>query len=610
MLFSLILLLIPPFFFLLLETGLRLFRYGTSTEQWIHATNDKLILNHDIGKRYFHSVQNIPISIQDVFDEHKKPGTFRVFVLGESSGAGYPYTPIGSFSRWLKKRLDILYPGCTIEVVNLSMTAVNTHTLRDLFPGVLEQQPDLVLVYAGHNEYYGALGVGSTETLGSNSALIRLSLLLSRFKTTQLVRTAIQTISQWLADGAAPQDGTLMSRMAKDQYIPLDSEKFAQGLSQYEGNMRSILEMAADRHIPVILGTLTNNLKDHPPFISIATEHYPAANDVFQDAHGELATKNYPAADSLFRLAKDLDVLRFRSSEKMNTLIRRLGHEYRCPVVPVDSAFNALSPGGIVGNNLMTDHLHPTLEGYELMARLYFDAMQRNKLLPPCVPRNLASAELNRLTRESFPFTRLDSVIAQYRITILKNDWPYIEKRNKKILSELIKPADFVESTALEFLEKNETWEAVQKKLAGWYLSNKDYVHFQRQMDVLISQYPIVVEYYDFVANELLKVQMYDEAFSILERRKAIKTGAYPSKWLGIINLSRGETNEAVALLEESLKYDPADTQVLYNLSGAYSYARQYQKALDAINACLAIDSTYPKAAGLRQQIEHVLTSK
>ena len=61
---------------------------------------------------------------------------------------------MGSFSRYIRKRLELVYPNTTIEVVNISMTAVNSYTVLDLLPGVLDQKPDLVLIYAGHNEYY------------------------------------------------------------------------------------------------------------------------------------------------------------------------------------------------------------------------------------------------------------------------------------------------------------------------------------------------------------------------------------------------------------------------------------------------------------------------
>ena len=609
--FYLLLVLIPILFFVLLEIGLRLFAYGTNNRQWVEVTEGKLMLNPDIARRYFFTTHNIPISIQDVFDKTKKPNAFRVFILGESSVAGYPYLPIGSFSRLLQRRLELLYPNSKIEVVNIGMTAVNSYALRDMFVGVLEQKPDLILIYSGHNEYYGALGIGSMESLGTNRAIVNLTLYLNKFKTVELLRNVIKAASKLFSgkeDGK--HDGTLMSRIAKDQFINYDSEKFYKGLSQYENNMRDILEMAKDNKVPVILGTLTNNLKDQPPFISIGSSKYPFADKVYESAKIELKFKHLHSADSLFRLAKDLDVLRFRASEKMNQLINRLGKKFNCSVVQIDSAFNAASPDGIVGNNLMTDHLHPTLEGYKLMSKLYFGRMKEMNYLPSSEVLKLTEHEQDSLTAENFKFSKLDSVVAEYRLIVLKNDWPFVNKLEAKSLSDLIKPNDFIEKTAYRLSDDRVTWELAQREVAGWYLLEGDYAAFQNQMEVLISQYPVVVEYYDFAANELLKVEKYDDAYKFLCKRYRIIPNAYSTKWLGIINLSKNKTDDAIKYLEESLMFGSNDPQVLYNIAGAYSYKKEYQKALDAINKCLRIDPQFPKAVELKNQLQSVANKK
>lgn len=609
--FYLILLLIPLVFFATLEISLRFFGYGINNKQWVEVTEGKLILNPEIAYRYFYTTKNIPHSIQDVFDKVKKTNAFRVFILGESSAAGYPYLPIGSFSRYLQKRLEILYPNSVIEIVNVSMTAINSYALRDMSPGVLEQNPDLVLIYSGHNEYYGALGIGSMESLGTNRSVVNLALYLNKYKTVELLRDFIKLVSKMLAKETQNQaDGTLMSRIVKDQYIAFGSELFYKGLSQYENNIRDILKMARENNVPVILGTLVNNLKDQPPFISVTSEKYPPADVVYQSAKAELNSGRLNTADSLFRIAKDLDVLRFRSTEKMNQLINRLGQEFGCPVVQIDSVFNAVSPYGIVGNNLITDHLHPTLKGYQLMGKLFFEMMDKMHYLPNSNQLEIPEKEQDSLTLANFNFSRLDSILAEYRLIILKNDWPFVEKKKKKNSSDLIKPIDFVEIKALEIIDDKITWELAQRKVAGWYLSRNDYNSFQHQMDVLISQYPIIVEYYDFVANELLKVQKYEQAYKYVAKRYAIKPDAYSTKWLGIIDLSKNKTDSAIKYLKESIKFNSSDPQVLYNISGAYSYKKEYQKALDAVDKCLAIDPDFPSAADLKNQLQAVINQK
>ena len=149
------------------------------------------------------------------------------------------------------------------------MTAINTYTIRDLFPGILEQKPDLMLIYTGHNEYYGALGVGSMESLGTSRTVVNMVIYLERFKTFQLIRNLLKSAAVIWGGKREALSGTLMARMAQNQYIGLDSDIYNKGIEQFSGNMHDILEMAKKQNVPVILGTLPSNLKDQYPFVSI-----------------------------------------------------------------------------------------------------------------------------------------------------------------------------------------------------------------------------------------------------------------------------------------------------------------------------------------------------
>ena len=193
--FFAVLVLLPIIFLIALEIFLRIINYGYNFDQWTNVGEGKCVINPNIGKKYFTSENFNPTTSEDEFDIQKKANTFRVFVLGGSSAEGFPYSPMGSFSRYIRRRLELVYPNTQIEVVNLGMTAVNSYTLLDLLPGVLNEKPDLILIYAGHNEYYGALGVGSVQSFGSSRALIRLMLYLDKFKTTQLVRNSIHWVA-------------------------------------------------------------------------------------------------------------------------------------------------------------------------------------------------------------------------------------------------------------------------------------------------------------------------------------------------------------------------------------------------------------------------------
>ena len=608
--FYLILIGLPILFFVLLELGLRIFGYGFNNEQWDVATEGKLMLNQEIGKRYFYDIKRIPYSNQDVFDVEKKPNAFRVFVLGGSSAAGYPFSPLGSFSRYVRDRLTLLYPSSTIEVVNLSMTAINSYTIRDLFPGVLEQKPDLILIYAGHNEYYGALGVGSLESLGTSREMVNLILYLNRYKTVGLLRNTIQWVMKLFSGSDDGVSGTLMSRMAQDQYIAYDSETFNDGISQFEGNIRDVLDMAKAKNVPVILSTLVSNLKDQPPFISIKTENFPPADKIFNQANQEYHGGNFKIADSLFRFAKDLDGLRFRAPEKMNRIITSLCKEYKLLLVNADSVFSSISPDGIVGNNVMTDHLHPTLNGQLILGKLFFEKMGQNDYLPKTEKVNLSDDKQDSITVANFHFTKLDSVIGDFRIKILMNDWPFINKEKKVPNSAILHLENKVDTLAAEVLDDKITWEEAHRKMSVHYIESKKLNLFLEEMDALISQYPVVVEYYDYVANVLIQINDYEKAYKYLKAGYAIKSNAFKAKWLGTIDLYNNELDSAEKYLNESLNYDANDPQVWYNLAGIYVKRNDYKKALELVNKSLLLKSNYPEAVKLQRQLQGAAQTK
>lgn len=603
--FYVFLILIPILFIGLLEISLQIFNYGYDTSTWVEVRPGRMGLNPEFARRYFYNTKSVPKSIQDTFLKDKPKNTFRVFILGGSSAAGYPFMPLGSFSRYVRRRLEIIYPKSNIEVVNVALTAVNSYTIRDIVPDVLEEKPDLILIYAGHNEYYGALGVGSLESLGRNRHLVNFILSLNNFKTVQLLRNIIQFTIKTFSN-EKQNNGTLMSRMAKKKAIPFDSEVFNDGLSQFEGNMQDILKMIKNYKVPVIISTLTSNLKGIPPFIYKKTNKFPSAGTVFKEAV-KLLGKNDAVADSLFRFAKDLDMLRFRAPEKINSIIDSLSLKFDVPLINTDSLFASLSKDNIAGNNLITDHLHPTLRGYQYIGKLFYEEMNKLGYLPNSKANSIPFYLQDSVTIANYMFSPFDSTVADYKLKLLKNDWPFVARENSTPINILLKRNSFIDSMAYDFVSAKLPWEKAERLVAVSYLKHKNYKMFIKQMELLIEQYPMVPDYYNMIAEELLQLHKFDDVYDFLKRRYPVEPDYFSTKWLGIIELSRSNYIPAIKYLEQSVKLKPNDSQVLYNLSGAYAKNREYKKALNSIQSCLAVAPNYSGAKILEKQLLNIV---
>ncbi len=605
--FYLVLILIPILFLVLLELTLRAFDYGYNPNVFVKVAPGYYGSNPQLARKYFHNVKSVPNTINDVFQIKKPKNGFRVFVLGGSSGAGYPFMPLGSFSRYVRKRLELVYPKNKIEVVNLSMTAVNSYTLLDEIPEVLEQKPDLILIYAGHNEYYGALGVGSMENLGTSRWLVNLAVKLEKYRTFQLLRNFLKYVVKELGSKPKVKTGTLMSRMAEKKKIPYNSELFNKGIEQFENNMDALLSQIHSAGVPVMFATLGSNLMGLKPFISEPYKKFPAAEKVFDKANKDLKNKNIVSASKEFRFAKDLDMLRFRAPEKINQIIRKLSNKYNAILVNADSALNAESATGIIGNDLMVDHLHPTLRGYQIIGKTFYNAMEKHKLLPKGEHYSWSNAKQDSLTITNFPFTPFDSTVSAFKIKLLKDDWPFINPIKKTPVEKLLKRNNYLDSLAFNFVTAKVDWEKVEREVADYYFRTGDYKAYARQMNILIWQFPIILSYYKFAIEKLVSVKEYDLAYKFALRKFRIKHDPFSAKWLGIINLSRGKINAAIYYLITSSKLYDKDAQVYYNLAGAYTKKFDYKDALVYVKKAVEIAPKYKQAQQLKKQLENVL---
>lgn len=605
--FYILMIVIPVLFFVLLETGLRIFNYGNDDRIWVDISQDMQILNPELGYRYFFTTKNLPFSVESFIYKEKKENSFRVFVLGASSAAGYPYLSSASFSKFIRKKLDILYPEKIIEVANFSMSAINSYTIRDLMPELLKKQPDLVLIYLGHNEYYGALGTGSLESFGSSRFVVNTTLWLNKFKTIELLRNIVKILSGMFSSESKITGGTMMAQLAKDKLIEYNSDIYRDGINQFEGNFRDILSMCKEANVPVIASTVVSNLKDQKPFVSVKDSKYSPADQIFFNAVSKLQAGKIDSAKSLFIYAKELDALRFRAPEEINKTIIRLCEEFNNPFVRSDSMLNAVSQDGVVGNNLMTDHLHPNVKGYQLIGNLFYSAMKKNGYLPTNEPSDLDEDTEDSLVYAYYNFTRLDSTIADFRIKILKNDWPYIKTENKIPRNRLIELNSLIDSLSIDVIDGRISREQARLKAANNYLKKKKFDEYATEMAALIEEFPFIYKYYNITARELITAGKFSRAYYFLKKGYDKKPDAFNSKWLGIIDLSQGFVDDAITYLEKSLTFDKKDAQTYFNITGAYAQKKEFNKALESINKCLQINPDFQRAEQIRQQLEEII---
>jgi tetratricopeptide (TPR) repeat protein len=360
-----------------------------------------------------------------VIPARKSPGTYRIFVLGESVAWGDP-DPSYGFARYLEVMLRERYPAVKFEVVNVSITAINSHVLLPMVEDLEQYQPDLLLIYAGNTEVVGPFGPGTVLTSWDSSLpAIRARILLNSTRLGQLAAKAAggghNNSPEWRG-----------MEMFLDKQVRANSPQMKPMYENFAANLRDIGAVARRSRSRVLISTVATNLKDCAPFASLHREDirpdelksweglvqrgaaledagsYSEALKLYLSAAGidsqyaELqfriarclwATGDFAGAKDRFAQAQDLDTLRFRADTELNEIIRTVARNSpNVGLVDAAAVFAGESAHEIPGGELFYEHVHMNPRGTYLLARTFF--RQIVSLLPAEMQRGAAGVDV------------------------------------------------------------------------------------------------------------------------------------------------------------------------------------------------------------------------
>ncbi len=395
-----------------LELGLRLADYGYSSHFARRATlptGEKIWRENRWATAPFFSPALVRRPQPFRLSEKKAPGTYRIFVLGSSAAMGDPESSF-SMGRMLEAMLHAAYPQQHFEVINAAVTAINSHLVRDIAEDCARLEPDLFVVYEGHNEVIGPFGpIGVFAPFFRSETAIHALAWFKSTRTAQLTGAA----SRALAGGKnVPAEWGGMG-MFLHQQIAADDPRLDSVRAHFRTNLLAIANAAHTAGARTLLCTVATNQRDFAPFLSqhraglsvddltrwqthfdtaeksaragdlaAAESSYRAALAI-DDRHAELVFRlgrlvlqagRIAEAQSLLQRALDLDALRFRTDSSLNEIIRSLAGSGAPDLEVIDLATSlaARSTGGVIGDDLLYEHVHLTLRGtYEIASGLF-----------------------------------------------------------------------------------------------------------------------------------------------------------------------------------------------------------------------------------------------
>ncbi len=513
------------------------------------------------------------------FKAEKTPGAYRVFVLGASAALGEPDYSYG-FSRILDIMLHQRYPGADFEIINLAITAINSHAVREIAKDAAEYQPDLYVVYLGNNEVIGPYGAGSVfGRFSTNLTVIRSGIALKSSRIGQMVDLLVGKLT---SREEAPLTWQGLGMFLENK-VSADDESLAHVYDHFAKNLEDIIEVGLDSGAAVIVSTVATNLKDCPPFASRnrqdlgeadlarwtdlfrsgvelesqgryreALERYSRAfeiDDRFAELHFRMALCHwrfgeYERARELFLSARELDTLRFRADSRINETVRSVTNGFAgrgAWLVDGAAVLEEGSPHRVPGFNFFYEHVHLRFEGNYPLARSIFERVE--KLLPPHIAARRSSDAVPTLEdcAEQLALTGWD----RHRIARQVNDLfvlkppstkqPYFELRAQEAAREISALEIFTRSAGIEDALKRYR-EAIARRPSDWELHAK----FGKFLSSAMDDHKGAAEQWRIVVEQLPHRHAYSN--------------------LGVALGRQGKHDEAIAVFNEGLeRYDLFD---------------------------------------------------
>ena len=298
---------------------------------------------------------------------------------------------------------------------------------------ILQYEPDLVIIECGHNEF-----LEERELSGWKQASIVQKGAIRMARSSRLVQFASECVSNF-----SPAKAVAANRTHLEQEVDalLDDsgglEKYRRDELNVESvvksmrwNIAAMIENCKAASVPLVLLVPTSNIRDCPPFkVEISQRMDPVSKEQIElvwthatNTQKERVENSYGGVDSSERCvvhdleeilaldpehaaalywsgqfelasgqiesarqhligARDADVCPLRAVSSMQESIRELANEEQVWCFDVDAMFQSVSSDKLVGDRWLIDHVHPRIEGHQMLGEHLADLLiQKNTI--------------------------------------------------------------------------------------------------------------------------------------------------------------------------------------------------------------------------------------
>jgi hypothetical protein len=414
--------------FLVFEFALRVFelpRKAVRTDPFLDLSQIKPLFSESTAGTFQIPEERSRLFAKAQFARHKSTNCKRIFALGGSTTQGEPYGPPTAFPEWLRINLELSDPQNSYEVINGGGLSYASYRVLPIVREVLGYDPDLILVYTGQNEFLEARELSGWRKVPDSIA--RIGSTATQLRTIQWIRSLIESEASRGTTAPATRlqsevDALLdyQGGLAKYERTQLEHSSIT---ASFRWNIEQMILACRHHQIPVVFIVPTVNLKDCPPFkyeinpqldreslskigslwlhvesaqsdpdrafksaleiLAIDPEHAGAHYYVGQQF---LAAHDWETAKKHLLAAKEFDVCPLRATAAIQNTVREVCELQNVPIIDADILFQSKSPNQIVGREWLIDHIHPSIEGHQVLGEAICEKLRDDGWLRPRGP--------------------------------------------------------------------------------------------------------------------------------------------------------------------------------------------------------------------------------
>jgi len=320
--------------------------------------SQKYCLNESALESHFTQLGSLPYYHSTEFKMPQDNNSYRVFMLGEASLSGWPYSVNQSVEKKVNRILDKFFYQKNVEIISTSIAGFNSSLALSLIKEVVKYDPDIIVLYLGHNEFYGYNA--------SNNFLGRRKLYILEIMNELITQ---RSLSDSLSYDYSNYDlETILPLTTDNALVKENTDAYASACTQFEDNIKNIFDLCSAAKIKVVLPILPDNLLIPPIHIDDLKDTYNA-DIIFNNARMALFRDgNKVKAIKLFEKARDIDAIRLRIPSDIRNTIKKYATKDEVIIANLDSLFYLNCKNYIPGKDLFLDYIHPNFMGMKIIA--------------------------------------------------------------------------------------------------------------------------------------------------------------------------------------------------------------------------------------------------